>query len=95
MASADGRTLYAVEPPTQGIALIDLGSGQIQMLLRAPAAHPSDIGWLLIWMVIGRARSVGCRACYSGAGGTYGAAGSSSATSRSASAGGRRRWVTR
>jgi hypothetical protein len=46
MASADGKTLYAVEPAAQGIALIDLGSGQIQTLLRAPAAHPSDIGWL-------------------------------------------------
>jgi DNA-binding beta-propeller fold protein YncE len=46
MASADGKTLYAVEPAAQGIALIDLGSGQVQMLLRAPAAHPSEIGWL-------------------------------------------------
>jgi DNA-binding beta-propeller fold protein YncE len=46
MASADGKTLYAVEPGAQGIALIDLGSGQIQMLLRAPASNPSDIGWL-------------------------------------------------
>jgi DNA-binding beta-propeller fold protein YncE len=46
MASADGKTLYAVEPGAQGIALIDVGSGQIQMLLRAPATNPSEIGWL-------------------------------------------------
>ena len=46
MASADGKTLYAVEPAAQGIALLDLGGGQIQMLLRAPAANPSEIGWL-------------------------------------------------
>jgi hypothetical protein len=46
MASADGKTLYAVEPGAQGIALIDLGSGQIQTLLRAPASNPSEIGWL-------------------------------------------------
>jgi DNA-binding beta-propeller fold protein YncE len=46
VASADGKTLYAIEPGAQGIALIDLGSGQIQMLLRAPAANPSEIGWL-------------------------------------------------
>ena len=45
-ASADGKTLYAVEPGAQGIALIDLGSGQIQMLLRSPASSPSEIGWL-------------------------------------------------
>jgi DNA-binding beta-propeller fold protein YncE len=46
MASADGKTLYAVEPGAQSIALIDLGSGQVQMLLRAPASNPSEIGWL-------------------------------------------------
>jgi hypothetical protein len=45
-ASADGKTLYAVEPDARGIALIDLASGQIQTLLRAPASNPSDIGWL-------------------------------------------------
>jgi hypothetical protein len=45
-ASADGKTLYAVDPEMRGIALIDLASGQIQMLLRAPASNPSDIGWL-------------------------------------------------
>jgi hypothetical protein len=46
MASADGKTLYAVEPGAQGIALVDLGSGQLKMLLRAPASNPTDIGWL-------------------------------------------------
>jgi DNA-binding beta-propeller fold protein YncE len=46
MASADGETLYAVEPGAQGIALIDLGSGEIQLLLRTPATNPSAIGWL-------------------------------------------------
>jgi WD40-like Beta Propeller Repeat len=45
-ASADGKTLYAVNPDMRGIALIDLASGQIQLLLRAPASNPSDIGWL-------------------------------------------------
>lgn len=38
MASADGKTLYAVEPATQGIALIDLGSGQIHTSLRQSLA---------------------------------------------------------
>jgi len=45
-ASADGKTLYALNPDMRGIALIDLASGQIQMLLRTPASNPSDIGWL-------------------------------------------------
>lgn len=43
--SADGRTLYAVNPE-QGIVLFDLMSGQTEQTMRGPAQSPWGIAWV-------------------------------------------------
>jgi len=43
--SADGRTLYAVDP-TQGITLLDAATGQIQQTIQSPLRAPWGIEWV-------------------------------------------------
>lgn len=43
--SANGKTLYAVDP-TKGIVLIDIASGQVQQALQGPARAPWGIDWV-------------------------------------------------
>ena len=43
--SADGRTLYAVDP-THGITLLDTRTGQAQEVIQGPAHSPWGIAWI-------------------------------------------------
>ena len=44
--SADGKTLYAVDPAS-GITAFDVASGQAQQVLQVPAKAPWDIEWIV------------------------------------------------
>jgi hypothetical protein len=44
--SADGKTLYAVDP-TSGITAFDVAAGQGQQVLQVPARAPWDIEWIV------------------------------------------------
>jgi streptogramin lyase len=43
--SADGRTLYAVDP-THGITVLDARTGQAHQLIQGPAHAPWGIEWI-------------------------------------------------
>ncbi|MBA2283945.1 MAG: hypothetical protein H0W02_00530 [Ktedonobacteraceae bacterium] len=43
--SADGRTLYAVDPTT-GITLVDAAAGQVRQVTKSPAQAPWGIEWI-------------------------------------------------
>jgi hypothetical protein len=43
--SADGRTLYAVDP-THGITLLDAVTGQSERVIQGPARTPWGIEWI-------------------------------------------------
>jgi hypothetical protein len=43
--SADGHTLYAVDP-TQGITLLDAATGQVQQTIQSPLRAPWGIEWM-------------------------------------------------
>ena len=43
--SADGRTLYAVDP-VSGITLVNVNDGQVQQVIQGPARSPWGIEWI-------------------------------------------------
>jgi len=43
--SGDGQTLYAVSP-TDGIAMVNIASGQYQRVAQSPAHTPWGIAWV-------------------------------------------------